>query len=92
MLTAHISAMITTFLALIFVAGGQPLLAAGIFAYFSCLSGCLTNYSTGPIIIYFGLGYVKTSKWFYTGFLMSVFHMVIWLGIGLVWWKFLNWW
>jgi len=92
MLTAHISAMITTFLALIFAAGGQPLLAAGIFAYFSCLSGCLTNYSTGPIIIYFGLGYVKTSKWFYTGFLMSIFHMVIWLGIGLVWWKFLNWW
>ena len=92
MLTAHISAMAATFLALVFAAGGQPLLAVGIFAYFSCLSGCLTNYSTGPVIIYFGLDYVPASKWFSIGFILSIFHIVIWLGFGLIWWKFLGWW
>ena len=29
-----------------------------LFAYFSNLCGSTTNYSTGPVIIYFGLGYV----------------------------------
>ena len=92
MLTAHIFAMAAVFLSLTFSAGGQPLLVAGVFAYFSCLCGCLTNYSTGPVIIYFGLDYVKASKWFSTGFIISLFHIVIWLGIGLVWWKILGWW
>jgi len=92
MFTAHISAMIGAFIAVCLAAGGQPLLAAGIFAYFSCLCGCLTNYSTGPVVIYFELGYVQVQKWFSIGFLISLFHIVIWLGVGLLWWKVLGWW
>ncbi|MBT8219796.1 MAG: anion permease [Bacteroidia bacterium] len=92
MLTAHIAAMAGPFLAVCLAANGQPLLAAAVFAYFSCLCGCMTNYSTGPIIIYFGLGYVKAPKWFSVGFIISIFHLIIWIGIGLVWWKVLGWW
>jgi DASS family divalent anion:Na+ symporter len=92
MLTAHISAMVSVFLAVVLVAGGYPLIAAAIFAYFSNLSGCLTSYSSGPVIIYFGLNYVQTPKWFSIGFLISLFHIVIWLGGGLIWWKILGWW
>ena len=92
MLTAHISAMAYGLLVVLAAAGGQPLIAACIFAYFSCLCGCLTTYSTGPVIIYFGLDYVKSSKWFSTGFIISLFHIAIWLGIGLIWWKILGWW
>ena len=92
MLTAHIFAVASTFLALCFAADVPPLLAGAIFAYFSSLCGTTTNYSTGPVIIYFGLGYVKTPKWFSVGFIVSLFHIVIWLGLGLVWWKFLGWW
>ncbi|MCF6294519.1 MAG: anion permease [Flavobacteriaceae bacterium] len=92
MLTAHISAMVSIFLAVVFAAGGYPLIAAAIFAYFSNLSGCLTSYSSGPVIIYFGLNYVQIPKWFSVGFLISLFHIIIWLGGGLIWWKILGWW
>ena len=60
---------------------------------FSCLCGCLTNYSTGPIIVYFGLGYVDNKKkWYKTGFIISIYHLFIWIVIGLLWWKFIGWW
>ena len=26
------------------------------------------------------------------GFLVALFHLVIWLGLGLAWWKVLGWW
>lgn len=92
MLTAHISAMVSLFLAVVLAAGGYPMIAAAIFAYFSNLSGCLTSYSSGPVIIYFGLNYVQTPKWFTIGFIISLFHITIWLGGGLIWWKILGWW
>lgn len=92
MLTAHISAMVAVFLAVVLAAGGHPMVAAAIFAYFSNLSGCLTSYSSGPVIIYFGLNYVQTPKWFSIGFIISLFHLTIWLGGGLLWWKILGWW
>ncbi len=92
MLTAHISAMVAVFMAVALAAGAPPLLVAGLLAYFSSLCACTTNYSTGPVIIYFGLGYVEPGKWFKIGFTMSLYHLAIWLGIGLPWWKVLGWW
>lgn len=92
MLTAHISAMIGPFLAVCLAAGGQPMLAVAIFAYFSCLCGSTTNYSSGPVIIYFGLGYVTAPKWFKIGFVVSLFHLAVWFSVGLLWWKVLGWW
>ncbi len=91
-LSAHLTAMAPTFLALTAISFGHPLVAGAIFAYFSLLCGCLTPYSTGPFIIYFGYGYVQSSKWFSTGFILSLFHIVVWLGVGMAWWKILNWW
>lgn len=92
MLTAHIAAMAGPFLAVCLTLNGQPYVAAAVFAYFSCLCGCTTNYSSGPIIIYFGLGYVTAPKWFSVGMAVSIFHMFIWIGVGLMWWKILGWW
>lgn len=92
MLTAHISAMVAAFFGVALAAGAPPLVTVALLAYFSCLCACTTNYSTGPVIIYFGLGYVPVSKWFGIGFLISLYHLVIWLGLGLVWWKLLGWW
>ena len=92
MFTAHISAMVPTFLAVCLAANGSPLLAVALMAYFGCLCGCTTNYSTGPVVIYFGLGYVQVPKWFSVGFVVSIFHLAIWLGIGMLWWKVLGWW
>jgi DASS family divalent anion:Na+ symporter len=92
MFTAHISAMVAAFLAVSLAANGAPMLTVALMAYFSCLCGCLTNYSTGPVVIYFGLGYVPVSRWFSVGFIVSIFHLIIWLGMGMLWWKLLGWW
>ena len=72
--------------------GAPPMLTIALLAYFSNLCGCLTNYSTGPVVNYFGLGYVESIRWFRIGFLVSLLHIAIWLGVGLPWWKFLGWW
>ena len=92
MMTAHISAMIAPFLSVCLAAGGEPMLAVAVFAYFSLLCGSMTNYSSGPIIIYFGLGYVTAPRWFKVGFLVSLFHLAVWLSVGMLWWKILGWW
>jgi DASS family divalent anion:Na+ symporter len=92
MLTAHISALVAAFFVVALGAGAPVMLTIAILAYFSNLCACTTNYSTGPVIIYFGLGYVPAHTWFAKGFLVSLFHMVIWLGAGMAWWKVLGWW
>ncbi len=92
MLTAHISAMVAAFFAVALAVDAPPFLTVAVLAYFSNLCACTTNYSTGPVIIYFGLGYVEPGKWFRIGFLTSLFHLVIWFGVGMAWWKLLGWW
>lgn len=92
MLTGHITAMAGAFLAVAIAAGTEPILMVALLAYFSNLCGCLTNYSTGPVVIYFGLGYVSASKWLRIGILVALFHLLVWLGLGLLWWKMLGWW
>ncbi len=92
MLTAHITAIAFPLMAVALFFNCEPMLIAAIFAYFSCLCGCLTNYSTGPVIIYFGMRYVPNYKWYQIGFAMSIFHLIIWFGVGLAWWKFIGWW
>ncbi len=92
MLTAHISALIIVFFSVALGVGAPVMLTIAILAYFSNLCACTTNYSTGPVVIYFGLGFVSVNSWFGKGFLISLFHIVIWLGPGLIWWKVLGWW
>jgi len=92
MLTAHIFALATAFFAVALGVGAPTLLIIALLAYFSNLCACITNYSTGPVIIYFGLGYVKSPRWFSIGFFVSLFHITLWLTVGLAWWKFLGWW
>jgi len=92
MLTAHISALVAAFFCVALGVGAPVMLTIAILAYFSNLCACTTNYSTGPVVIYFGLGYVQSHTWFAKGFLVSLFHMVIWLGPGMMWWKLLGWW
>ena len=92
MLTGHITALAGIFFAIALASGTPPMLMVVLIAYFSNLCGCLTNYSTGPVVIYFGLGYVPAKEWYRVGFLVSLLHMAVWLGIGLPYWKLLGWW
>lgn len=92
MMTAHIAAMVGAFFTVAALAGAPPKLIVPLLAYFSCLCAVVTNYSTGPVIIYFGQGYVPAPRWFVLGLLMSFFHLAIWLILGMGWWKVLGWW
>lgn len=92
MLTAHIVALASAMMIIATEINFAPIVMISCIAYFSNLSGCLTNYSTGPIIIYFGNGYLPTLKWFKIGFVISLYHLTIWLGIGSIWWRIIGWW
>ncbi|MDX8399042.1 MAG: DASS family sodium-coupled anion symporter, partial [Gallionellaceae bacterium] len=55
MLTAHIAAMVAVFFTLSLGAGAPVMLSVALLAYFSNLCACTTYYSTGPVVIYYGL-------------------------------------
>lgn len=92
MLTGHIIALAGAFLLVAQQAGTPGLLIIPLIAYLSSLCGCLTNYSTGPVIIYFNQGQISPATWFRVGFCVSLFHLVIWVGLGPAYWKLLGWW
>lgn len=92
MLTAHIAAMVAAFLGIAKLGGVPALVATASMAYVSNLCACLTPYSSGPVIVYFGQGYVSSNRWFAVGFVVSIAHLVVWLGVGSLWWKCLGWW
>ncbi len=90
--TAHVSSMYAPFLAVSVAVGTPPLLAALVLAFFSNLFSSMTHYGTGPAPVFFGSGYVDMGTWWRLGFLISVANVVIWLGIGGLWWKLLGLW
>lgn len=90
--TAHVSAMYAPFLAVAIAVGTPPMLAALVLAFFSNLFSSMTHYGTGPAPVLYGAGYVPMSDWWRIGLLISVVNIVIWLGIGGIWWKIIGVW
>lgn len=91
-MTAHIVALYPGFLVTAVAIGVQPMLGALAFAYFSNLNAGITHYGTGSAPVYFGEGYVSLGEWWKLGFILSLVNLVVWLGLGMVWWKLLGWW
>jgi len=91
-MTAHVTALYPGFMAAALAAGAPPLVSALGLAYFSNLNASLTHYGTGSAPIFFGAGYVPQGTWWRIGFLISLLNIVIWLGVGMLWWKLLGWW
>ncbi|MGA2991667.1 MAG: anion permease [Candidatus Korobacteraceae bacterium] len=80
-------------LCLVAIAAGAPkYLVAYSMLFVSSLVAGLTHYSTGVAPIFFGAGFVDQHTWWKIGFIMSVVNMVIWIGLGGVWWKVLGLW
>ena len=67
-----------------------PLLVTFIFAFASNLFGGLTHYSFGSAPILYGAGFIKLDTWWKIGFFVSLINIIIWLGIGLAWWKLIG--
>ena len=89
-MTAQIIALYSTFLTLAIVAGCDPLLSALLFCFFSSLYGCLTHYGDGAAPIFFGAGYIEIKDWWKVGFALSLVHLGVWFGLGLLWWGFIG--
>lgn len=90
--TAHISAMFTAFLIVMAAAGAPPMLAALLLSFFSNLFAATTHYGAGPAPVFFGAGYVSQAQWWILGLVVSVIDILVWGGIGGVWWKILGLW
>jgi divalent anion:Na+ symporter, DASS family len=91
-MTAHITALYPGFLAAALAGGVPPLLAALPLAYFSNLNAGITHYGTGSAPVFFGAGYVKQGDWWRIGFLISIVNLIIWMGVGIWWWKLIGLW
>ena len=88
--TAHISAMYAPFLAVALAVGTPPVLAALVLAFFSNLFSSLTHYANGPAPVVFGTRYVSMGAWWGMGGAISVVNIIIWVGVGSVWWRLIG--
>ncbi|XP_027355584.1 dicarboxylate transporter 1, chloroplastic isoform X2 [Abrus precatorius] len=84
---AHIGAMFTAFLSVATALGTPPFFGAIVLSFLSNLMGGLTHYGIGSAPVFFGANYVPLAKWWGYGFLISIVNIIIWLGLGGVWWK-----
>jgi DASS family divalent anion:Na+ symporter len=91
-MTAHITALYPGFLGAALAGGVPPLMAALSLAFFSNLNAGITHYGTGSAPVYFGAGYVAQPTWWRIGFMISIVNIVIWLGVGIWWWKLVGLW
>ncbi|KAL2328802.1 hypothetical protein Fmac_022229 [Flemingia macrophylla] len=89
---AHIGAMFTAFLSVATALGTPPYFGAIVLSFLSNLMGGLTHYGIGSAPVFFGANYVPLAKWWGYGFVISIVNIIIWLGLGGVWWKFIGLW
>jgi len=90
--TAHVMALFSAFATIAVAAGAPILLTAILLGVFANTCSTLTHYACGLSPIFFGSGYITQSEWWRIGFILSVFHLVIWLGIGIPWMKVIGIW
>lgn len=88
--TAQVMAMYAAFLVLGIALGVPGALMALSLGFASNIYGCMTHYGTGPAPVFFGSGYVDIKSWWSIGFYISIIHLVVWFGIGSLWWKVLG--
>ena len=88
--TAHITAMFAAFYIAGMAAGAPPLGLGLVMAAVSSLMMTLTHYATGTSPIIFGSGYTTLGQWWLAGFVMSVTNLLVWILVGIVWWRLLG--
>ncbi len=91
-MTAHVTALYTAFFIAALAGGVPPLVAALSLGYFSNLDASLTHYGTGSAPVFFNAGYVKQTDWWRLGFLLSLMHLTLWIGLGVWWWRLIGLW
>ena len=90
--TAHVSSMFGPFFAAALAAGAPPLASALLLGFLSSLYGGLTHYSSGAAPILFSQQHVSLKTWWKVGALSSILYLLLWVALGIVWWKCLGLW
>ena len=90
--TPHVVAMYAAFGSVSVAAGAPPMMAALSLAFVTNLMSGISHYGNGPAVIYYGAGYVSQREWWRLGFIVMLLNIVIWFGLGAVWWKILGLW
>ncbi|XLS68006.1 hypothetical protein HN51_019029 [Arachis hypogaea] len=89
---AHIGAMFTAFLSVATALGTPPFFGAMVLSFLSNLMGGLTHYGIGSAPVFYGANYVPLAQWWGYDLLISIVNILIWLGLGGVWWKAIGLW
>ncbi len=90
--TAHVSAMYSALLGVAISAGAPPVMAAITLGFTAAIFGSTTHFANGPATVLFGSGYVKQSDWWQMNFILGLFYIVVWIGIGSLWMKLIGLW
>lgn len=88
--TVHVLAMYSTTLGVAISIGAPAQLSALVLGFFSSLFSCISHYSTGSAPVFYGTGYVAIREWWSLGLIICLFHIIVWFGIGLLWWRLIG--
>ncbi|WP_334329176.1 DASS family sodium-coupled anion symporter [Companilactobacillus sp. HBUAS59699] len=86
----HMQALYIPFATVLVSLGANPTMVIMMFAILTCISPSTTHYGTGTASIYFATGYVTQREWWKVGFIVSLVEFLIFMIIGLGWWKLLG--
>lgn len=90
--TAHVVALFSAFSSVAVAAGAPVIVTCILLGVIANTCSTLTHYACGVSPIFFGAGYITQSEWWRLGFILSIIHFAIWIGIGMPWMKFLGMW
>lgn len=90
--TVHALALYGPFVTLLVGVGAPAGIAVYSLLFLNNLQACLTHYGTTTSPVIFIEGYVSLRDWWRAGFYSSVANLVIWLAVGIAWWKVLGLW
>ncbi len=90
--TAHVVALFSAFSSVAVAAGAPVVVTCILLGVIANTCSTLTHYACGVSPIFFGAGYITQSEWWKIGFVLSVVHFAIWIGIGMPWMKFIGIW
>lgn len=84
---AHLSALYLPFIAMMVNTGTPPFVAVFALAFASNIFGSMTPYASAQAPVFFGGNYVTLKDWYRMGLIYIIFNIVVWVGVGSIWWK-----
>jgi DASS family divalent anion:Na+ symporter len=91
-LNSHVAAMYVAFVGTAIAVQVPPILAVMTFGFLSSYFSTLTHYGGAAPTLLFAQGFLDTGEWWRKNFIMSLFNLPIWIGLGAGWLKLLGAW